>query len=454
MERERVMKNKRAKSPLKEVAGLFFKLGSIAFGGPAAHIAMMEKEIVEKRKWMDHQHFLDLIGATNLIPGPNSSEMAMHCGHERAGWKGLIIAGITFIVPAVAITMVFAWLYSKYGTLPAAEPYIYGIKPAVVGIILYALYGLGKKAFKNNMLIVMGLVTLGVTFLGVGEITALFACGFSGIIMFFLNKLFSKNRTVNHNIKENSHVGSEAKENTEIIIGKVKEKEKEKEEEEEEEVKADLQQQALAKDKQEKLKFNENPKGKKLLSVIPIAIIPAAAGATTLSVLKIFLIFLKVGALLYGSGYVLFAFLDSELVMEGLLTREQLMDAVAVGQFTPGPVLSTATFIGWQLYGFWGAIAATVGIFLPSFILVAMLNPLIPKLRRSKVMAAFLDAVNVGSVAVIMAVVIQMGRDAITDWRSVLILVISIIVSFGFKKLNSAFIVIGGSLAGWLLLMI
>jgi chromate transporter len=443
MERERVMKNKRAKSPLKEVAGLFFKLGSIAFGGPAAHIAMMEKEIVEKRKWMDHQHFLDLIGATNLIPGPNSSEMAMHCGHERAGWKGLIIAGITFIVPAVAITMVFAWLYSKYGTLPAAEPYIYGIKPAVVGIILYALYGLGKKAFKNNMLIVMGLVTLGVTFLGVGEITALFACGFSGIIMFFLNKLFSKNRTVNHNIKENSHVGSEAKE-----------KEKEKEEEEEEEVKADLQQQALAKDKQEKLKFNENPKGKKLLSVIPIAIIPAAAGATTLSVLKIFLIFLKVGALLYGSGYVLFAFLDSELVMEGLLTREQLMDAVAVGQFTPGPVLSTATFIGWQLYGFWGAIAATVGIFLPSFILVAMLNPLIPKLRRSKVMAAFLDAVNVGSVAVIMAVVIQMGRDAITDWRSVLILVISIIVSFGFKKLNSAFIVIGGSLAGWLLLMI
>lgn len=446
MERERVMKNKRAKSPLKEVAGLFFKLGSIAFGGPAAHIAMMEKEVVEKRRWMDHQHFLDLIGATNLIPGPNSSEMAMHCGHERAGWRGLITAGITFIVPAVAITMVFAWLYSKYGTLPAAEPYIYGIKPAVVGIILYALYGLGKKAFKNNMLIVMGLVTLGVTFLGVGEITALFACGFSGIILFFLNKLFSKIRTVNHNIKENSHIEREAKENTEIIIGKVKEKEAE--------VKADLQQQALAEDKQEKLRIKENPKGKKLLSVIPIAIIPATAGATTLSVLKIFLIFLKVGALLYGSGYVLFAFLDSELVMEGLLTREQLMDAVAVGQFTPGPVLSTATFIGWQLYGFWGAVAATIGIFLPSFILVAMLNPLIPKLRRSKVMAAFLDAVNVGSVAVIMAVVIQMGRDAITDWRSVLILVISIIVSFGFKKLNSAFIVIGGSLAGWLLLMI
>ncbi len=446
MERERVMKNKRAKSPLKEVAGLFFKLGSIAFGGPAAHIAMMEKEVVEKRRWMDHQHFLDLIGATNLIPGPNSSEMAMHCGHERAGWRGLITAGITFIVPAVAITMVFALLYSKYGTLPAAEPYIYGIKPAVVGIILYALYGLGKKAFKNNMLIVMGLVTLGVTFLGVGEITALFACGFSGIILFFLNKLFSKIRTVNHNIKENSHIEREAKENTEIIIGKVKEKEAE--------VKADLQQQALAEDKQEKLRIKENPMGKKLLSVIPIAIIPATAGATTLSVLKIFLIFLKVGALLYGSGYVLFAFLDSELVMEGLLTREQLMDAVAVGQFTPGPVLSTATFIGWQLYGFWGAVAATIGIFLPSFMLVTMLNPLIPKLRRSKVMAAFLDAVNVGSVAVIMAVVIQMGRDAITDWRSVLILVISIIISFGFKKLNSAFIVIGGSLAGWLLLMI
>jgi len=393
---------------------------------------MMEKEVVEKRKWMDHQHFLDLIGATNLIPGPNSSEMAMHCGHERAGWRGLITAGITFIVPAVAITMVFAWLYAKYGTLPAAESYFYGIKPAVVGIILYALYGLGKKAFKNNMLIVMGLVTLGVTFLGVGEITALFACGFAGILIFFISKLFSKNRSVNQNIKENSHVKSKAKEA---------------------EAEAEAQKQT-EEYKEEKLKIKDNPKGKKLLSIIPLALITAVTGATTLSVLKIFLIFLKVGTLLYGSGYVLFAFLDSELVMEGLLTREQLMDAVAVGQFTPGPVLSTATFIGWQLYGFWGAIAATVGIFLPSFILVGMLNPLIPKLRKSKIMAAFLDAVNVGSVAVIMAVVIQMGRDAVTDWRSVLILIVSIIVSFGFKKLNSAFIVIGGSLAGWLLLMI
>ncbi|HCT95276.1 MAG: chromate transporter [Bacteroidetes bacterium GWE2_39_28] len=432
MERDRVMKNKSEQTPLKEVAGLFFKLGSIAFGGPAAHIAMMEKEVVEKRKWMDHQHFLDLIGATNLIPGPNSSEMAMHCGHERAGWRGLITAGITFIVPAVAITMVFAWLYAKYGTLPAAESYFYGIKPAVVGIILYALYGLGKKAFKNNMLIVMGLVTLGVTFLGVGEITALFACGFAGILIFFISKLFSKNRSVNQNIKENSHVKSKAKEA---------------------EAEAEAQKQT-EEYKEEKLKIKDNPKGKKLLSIIPLALITAVTGATTLSVLKIFLIFLKVGTLLYGSGYVLFAFLDSELVMEGLLTREQLMDAVAVGQFTPGPVLSTATFIGWQLYGFWGAIAATVGIFLPSFILVGMLNPLIPKLRKSKIMAAFLDAVNVGSVAVIMAVVIQMGRDAVTDWRSVLILIVSIIVSFGFKKLNSAFIVIGGSLAGWLLLMI
>ena len=432
MERDRVMKNKSEQTPLKEVAGLFFKLGSIAFGGPAAHIAMMEKEVVEKRKWMDHQHFLDLIGATNHIPGPNSSEMAMHCGHERAGWRGLITAGITFIVPAVAITMVFAWLYAKYGTLPAAESYFYGIKPAVVGIILYALYGLGKKALKNNMLIVMGLVTLGVTFLGVGEITALFACGFAGILIFFISKLFSKNRSVNQNIKENSHVKSKAKEA---------------------EAEAEAQKQT-EEYKEEKLKIKDNPKGKKLLSIIPLALITAVTGATTLSVLKILLIFLKVGTLLYGSGYVLFAFLDSELVMEGLLTREQLMDAVAVGQFTPGPVLSTATFIGWQLYGFWGAIAATVGIFLPSFILVGMLNPLIPKLRKSKIMAAFLDAVNVGSVAVIMAVVIQMGRDAVTDWRSVLILIVSIIVSFGFKKLNSAFIVIGGSLAGWLLLMI
>lgn len=365
---------------LKEVALLFFKLGSISFGGPAAHIAMMEDEVVKKRKWMTHQHFLDLIGATNLIPGPNSTEMTMHCGHERAGWKGLIVAGASFIFPAVAITMVFAWLYQQYGQLPEVEPYIYGIKPAVIAIILGAVYRLGQKALKNVELGILGALTLTASLLGVNEILALFACGFLGVILHFL-------RNPNNN----------------------------------------------------------------LFSFTPLILLQVTASAGSL---KILWTFFKVGALLYGSGYVLFAYLDAELVSTGLLTRQQLIDAVAVGQFTPGPVLSTATFIGWQLNGFWGAIAATLGIFLPSFIFVAILNPLVPKMRKSKVIAAFLDAVNIAAVAVIVAVSIEMGKDTFTDWRTIFIAILSIFAVFYFKKMNSAFIVIGGAVIGYLLAVI
>ena len=180
-----------SKKNLKEVAKLFFKLGSIAFGGPAAHIAMMEDEVVKKRKWMSHQHFLDLVGATNLIPGPNSTEMTMHCGHERAGWKGLIVAGASFVFPAVVITMIFAWLYQQYGQLPKVEPFIYGIKPAVIAIILGAVYRLGKKALKNVELGILGALTLIACLLGVHEILALFACGLSGFILYFVRN--SKN---------------------------------------------------------------------------------------------------------------------------------------------------------------------------------------------------------------------------------------------------------------------
>lgn len=365
---------------LKEVALLFFKLGSIAFGGPAAHIAIMEDEVVKKRKWMTHQHFLDMVGATNLIPGPNSTEMTMHCGHERAGWKGLIVAGACFVFPAVAVTMVFAWLYQQYGQLPKVEPFIYGIKPAVIAIILGAVYRLGKKALKNVELGILGVLTLVACLLGVHEILALFTCGFLGLVW--------------HSIRNS--------------------------------------------------KSNLN-------SFTPLAFLQVTASATTL---KILWTFLKVGALLYGSGYVLFAYLDAELVSTGLLTRQELIDAVAVGQFTPGPVLSTATFIGWQLNGFWGAIAATVGIFLPSFIFVAILNPLIPKMRKSKIIAAFLDAVNIAAVAVIVAVCVEMGKDTLTDWRTIIIAILSIIAVFVFKKMNSAFIVIIGALAGYLLTLI
>lgn len=276
--------------------------------------------------------------------------------------------------------MVFAWLYQQYGQLPKVEPFIYGIKPAVIAIILGAVYRLGKKALKNIELGILGALTLIACLLGIHEIIALFACGLVGLIWQFIRN--SKNN---------------------------------------------------------------------LNSFAPLVLLQVTMSASTL---KILWTFFKVGALLYGSGYVLFAFLDAELVSTGLLTRQELIDAVAVGQFTPGSVLSTATFIGWQFGGFWGAIAATVGIFLPSFIFVAILNPLISKMRKSKVIAAFLDAVNIAAVAVIVAFCVEMGKDTLTDWRTILIAVISLISVFVFKKMNSAFIVIGGALVGFLLTLI
>lgn len=367
---------------LLEVAKLFFKLGSIAFGGPAAHIAMMENEVVKKRKWMSEAHFLDLVGATNLIPGPNSTEMTMHCGHERAGWKGLVVAGISFVFPAVVITMVFAFLYEKYGQVPAAEAFFYGIKPAVIAIIISTLYRLGKKALKSVQLGVLGALTITVCLLGgVNEIFALFGCGIIGMLLYLIKNQPSTT-----------------------------------------------------------------------MSVVPFLFLKITLPTVQLGSMGVFWTFLKVGSLLYGGGYVLFAFLDAELVSKGILTRQELIDAVAVGQFTPGPVLSTATFIGWQLNGFWGAIAATLGIFLPSFIFVFLLNPLIPRLRKSKVMSAFLDAVNIAAVAVIAVVCYEMAKDTITDWRTIVIAVVSLIIVFGLKKLNPAFIVIGGALFGALLM--
>lgn len=365
------------KGRLREIAGLFLKLGFLSFGGPAAHIAMMEAEVVKKRKWMDADHFLDLIGATNLIPGPNSTEMAMHCGHERAGLRGLVVAGVAFIFPAVLITSLFAWLYVTYGQLPEAEPFIYGIKPAVVAIIASAVITLGKKALKTKELYVLGTLCVVLSLVGVNEILALFLTGVLALLLYL---------------------------------------------------------------------FRQRGSG-----IFPVLLMPLTTGGVTADSLRVFLIFLKVGALLYGSGYVLFAFLDAELVATGLMSRTELMDAVAVGQFTPGPVLSTATFVGWILQGPEGALLATIGIFLPSFLLVALLNPLIPRMRKWKPVSAFLDGVNVGSVAVILAVCLQMGFEAVTDWRTTLIFLLGLLVVFFFKKVNSAWLVIGGSALGLLL---
>ena len=368
------------RSKLAEVASVFLKLGIIGFGGPAVHIAMMEEEVVRKRQWLTHEHFLDLIGATNLIPGPNSTEMALHCGHERAGWKGLLVAGACFILPAVTITAFLAWAYQQYGTLPEVAPFIYGIKPAIIGVIISLMITLGKKALKNIELGFIGVTCVLLALYGVNEIYILFGAGLIGIL---------------------------------IQLGK--------------------------------------QKSSALNTVLPLSVLLMAEVRINPSGWRIFWIFLKVGSILYGSGYVLFAFLNTELVKPGMLSHKVLIDAIAVGQFTPGPVFSSATFIGWQMGGLNGAIAATIGIFLPSFIFVAFLNPLVSMLRKSKVMSAFLDTVNMASIALILAVCVEMGRSSIIDWKTILIFIVGFAVSLIFKKLNSAFVVLGGSILGYLL---
>jgi len=386
------MEEKKSKGTVLEVAQVFFKLGCVAFGGPAAHVAMMEDELVTKRKWMSRQHFLDLMGATNLIPGPNSTEMTMHCGHERAGVLGLFVAGICFIFPAVVITGIFAWFYVEYGNLPAVAPLIFGIKPAVLAIIAGAIYKLSKKALKSVELAVLGLLVLIVSLLGVNEIAALLVAGILGTIYFT-----------------------------------------------------------------SKSEWSRTPK-----SIFPILFLQTGGALTTkITGLSVFWSFLKVGAVLYGSGYVLFAYLDAELVAKGLLTRPELIDAIAAGQFTPGPVLSTATFIGYQLAGWTGAIAATLGIFLPSFIFVWLLNPLVPKMRSSKPLGFFLDSVNVAALAVMVNVLIEMSLETLfvsaswmLDWRAWVIAVFGAVLIFGFKKVNAMWIVVGGALLGYLLMLI
>ncbi|MFH6936025.1 chromate efflux transporter [Flavobacterium sp. FlaQc-30] len=367
---------------IKEIAKLFLKLGLIGFGGPAAHIAMMQQEVVLKRKWMSEQHFLDLLGATNLIPGPNSTEMAIHIGYDKGGWKGLLAAGMCFIFPAVFITGIFAWLYKQYGQLPEIQPFIYGIKPAIIAIIIGAIFPLGKKSIKSVLLAFIGIAVLVLSFFGIGEMYLMFGAGLFALGMFYI----------------------------------------------------------------------QNQKINTLQSFIPVLFFQIANNQLLSETnTRLFWMFLKIGAILYGSGYVLFAFLDTELVANGLLTRQQLMDAIAVGQFTPGPVFSSVTFIGYQINGLSGAVISTIAIFLPSFVLVALLNPLMKKMRNSKGLSASLDAVNIASVAIIIAVCFTMGKETIIDWKTISIALISAIIVFKFKTINSAFIVLGGAILGFLL---
>ncbi len=366
---------------LAEIAKLFLKLGIIGFGGPAAHVALMREEVVTKRQWMTSQYFLDLVGATNLIPGPNSTEMAMHIGRERAGGKGLVVAGACFILPAVIITGMFAWLYKQYGQLPHVQPFIYGIKPAIIAVILSAIFPLAKQSLKTIQLGIIGAAALVLSLMHIDEIFVIFGAGLVAMLL------------------------TAGKHSTKGIFP--------------------------------------------FLLQVPGSALLFTSGTNW----KLFFIFLKIGAILYGSGYVLFAYAESELVTRGMLTHQQLTDAIAVGQFTPGPVFSSVTFIGYQINGLTGAIVSTIAIFLPAFLFVALLNPLVKKMRNSTALAAFLDGVNIASVAVIIAVCYALGKDAITDWRTILIAVASLLSLF-IKKINSAFVILGGAAVGYLLSLV
>ena len=372
---------------LRQLTLLFLKLGVTAFGGPVAHIAMMEDEVVRRRQWLTRDEFLDLLGATNLIPGPNSTELAIHIGHRRAGWPGLVVAGTCFILPAALIVTAIAWAYVEFGKLPGAQGLLYGIKPVIIAIVLQALWRLAHSALKSRFLAAMGVVAAAASFLGVNELVILFAGG--------------------------------------LLIAVI----------------------------QSGLRLKPPAGVARLLAAAPLVPLPLAAAAPVVAapfgLWPMFLFFLKIGSVLFGSGYVLLAFLRADLVDRWhWLTEAQLLDAIAVGQFTPGPVFTTATFIGYVLAGLPGAGIATIGIFLPAFVFVALSGPLVPRIRRSKFAGAFLDGVNVASLALMAVVTWQLGRVALSDWLTVVLAVASAALLLRYR-VNSVWLVLGGAIVGW-----
>jgi chromate transporter len=374
---------KESATTLRELAALFTKLGFTAFGGPAAHVAMLHDEVVVRRGWMGEQHFLDLIGATNLIPGPNSTEMVMHVGKEQGGWKGLAVSGTCFILPAAIMVMILAWAYVTYGATPQGESLLYAVKPVVVVIILSALIKLGRKAVKNWQLGLLGVVIFALYLYGVNELALLFGTAVLMLAVTFLRKQFLA---------------------------------------------------AIA-----------APVPSDLPSPLQAL---AQVSDTPVNLLQLFLVFLKTGAVLYGSGYVLLAFLRNDLVLRlGWMTDQQLIDAIAIGQVTPGPVLTTATFIGYVLAGMPGALLATVGIFLPSFIFVALLNPLVPKMRDNEWTAALLDGVNVAALGLMAGVTLILGRAALVDIPTVILALLTAVLLFRFK-VSTIWLVLGAAVIG------
>ena len=367
---------------LGELARLFLKLGSVSFGGPAAHIALMRHELVERRQWLGDREFLDLVGATNLIPGPNSTEMAIHIGLRRAGWPGLLVAGACFILPAVVIVGLLAALYVRLGSLPQTQALFYGVKPVVVAIVGVALWRLARAAIGSWWQAALAVAAVIASLMNVHELTLLAVCGILG----GLASMRGTRQTVS--------------------LGAV----------------------ALA---------------------APGALqAGAAASAVTSGTLA--LVFLKAGAFLFGSGYVLLAFLRADLVERlGWLTERQLLDAVSVGQFTPGPVFTTATFIGYLLQGPRGAAIATTAIFLPAFVFVALSGPLLPRIRKSRVAGGVLDGVNVGSLSLMAVVTWQLGRVAVVDLVTVVLAALSLIALLRLR-INPAWLIAAGGVLGLL----
>ncbi|MGC1527703.1 MAG: chromate transporter [Phormidesmis sp.] len=388
---------------LKELAAVFLRLGTVAFGGPAAHVAMMDDEVVKRRQWMSRESLLDLMGVTNLLPGPNSTELAIHVGYERAGWPGLFVAGSCFILPALGLMWLLAAMYVRYETVPQVEWLLYGVKPVIIAVVLQALGKLGKKAAKDRPTMAVGVGAIAAYFLGINEILMLLG---AGVLVAVIKNWRKKGTTVGLFLLPSGLLPS------------------------------GLLQSGLS---------------------LPGAIAPgtiaqvssSTAAAISVGWGSVFLFFLKIGCVLYGSGYVLLAFLQRDLVeRHQWLSSQQLLDAVAIGQITPGPVLTTATFVGYVVAGHMGAIAGTVGIFLPAFLLVGIVNPWVPKLRRSPLASAFLDGVNAASLGLMAGVTYILARAAVVDLPTVLIASASAVAVFRYR-VNAAWLVLMGAALGF-----
>lgn len=364
---------------LREIAAVFLRLGTIAFGGPAAHTAMMRDELVRRRGWVSDQRFLDLIGATNLIPGPNSTELAIHLGWDRGRWRGLLLAGSCFIVPAALMVTVLAWLYVEHGETPAMEGLLYGVVPVVIAIVVHALTGLLRTVLTGRWPVVLVVAALSAYLLGVHELVVLFSGAALGL---------------------GAYAVRQARDQHQLLLLPV------------------------------------------------LATLPTYPDPSGTQLAQLFGTMVKIGAVLYGSGYVLLAFLEGDFVDRlGWVTQEQLLDAVAVGQVTPGPVFTTATFLGYLVAGPAGAFVATVGIFLPSFLFVGLLTRLTDRVRRSPVLSAVLDGVNATALALMAGVTWHLGRTAFVDPLTVGVALAALGVLLT-TRVNSAWLVLGGALVG------